>query len=688
MAERANCPPLPSLKFAIKIPASDMIAFLRHMIPTACAMLGGILFTHAETTVTIHADDPGKPISADLFGIFFEDINYSADGGLYAELIQNRSFEYTALDNVAWSSFTSWKLEQRDGGKGLWLLEVTEPLHANNPHYVILRVTETGGGVGLCNEGFDGIPVKAGERYDISFFARQLYMNEGYGEAIAIEGRPMPMVARLEGQDGKLLGEVDMSVEGWNWKPSGATITATGSDANARFVLLAKAKGGIAIDHISLFPEKTFRGRRNGLRDDLARMIAGLHPKFMRFPGGCVAHGMGLHNIYRWKDTIGPVEQRRGQKNFWNYHQSVGLGYFEYFQFCEDIGAKPLPILAAGVSCPHSDQKRGKGQQCIPMADMPAYIQDIMDLIEWANGSASSAWGAKRAEAGHPEPFGLKYLGIGNEDEISPEFKERFKMIQDALRARHPEITVIGTAGSQPDGANFENGWAFARETQTPMVDEHYYQTPGWFLDNQHRYDSYDRKGPKVYLGEYASRGNTLFNALAEAAYMTSLERNGDIVPMASYAPLLAKVGHIQWKPDLIYFTNHSAFPSINYEVQRLFSVNSGDRYLETWITGLDDGKRLAVSTVRDSKSGHVILKIVNTGSEPVQLHLAFEGAGKLPTHAEVTAISGDPQVENPIDAAPRVTPSTSRHPLATDTFYEVPASSLTVIRMAFPKSQ
>ena len=251
MAERAIGPMLPGLKFAIKIPVPDMTAFLRHIIPTTSAMFGGVLFTHAETTATIRPDDPGKPISADLSGIFFEDINYSADGGLYAELIQNRSFEYTALDNVAWSSFTSWKLEQRDGGEGLWLFEVMEPLHADNPHYVILRVTEPGGGVGLCNEGFDGIPVKAGERYDVSFFARQLYMNEGYGEAIAI-------------------------------------------------------------DHISLFPEKTFQGRRNGLRDDLARMIADLHPTFMRFPGGCVAHGMGLHNIYRWKDTIGPLEQRRG----------------------------------------------------------------------------------------------------------------------------------------------------------------------------------------------------------------------------------------------------------------------------------------------------------------------------------------------------------------------------------------
>lgn len=636
--------------------------------------------------LTIPVMDAGQPISPDLFGIFFEDINYSADGGLYAELIQNRSFEYTALDSAAWNSFTSWKLEQRDGGKGLWLLEVTEPLHENNPHYVILRVSDPGGGVGLSNEGFDGIPIKAGERYDVSFFARQLYMNEGYGEAISIEGRPMPVVARLEGQDGKSLGEVEMKIEGWDWKPCSATITATGRDDNAHFVLLAKAKGGIAMDHISLFPEKTFKGRRNGLREDLAHLIAELHPKFVRFPGGCVAHGMGLHNMYRWKDTIGPVEQRKGQKNFWNYHQSVGLGYFEYFQFCEDIGAMPVPIVAAGVSCPHSDQKRGKGQQCVPMADMPAYIQDILDLVEWANGPASSTWGAKRAAAGHPEPFGLKYLGVGNEDEISPAFKERFKMIQDALKARHPEITVIGTVGSHPDGGNFENGWNFAREIQIPMVDEHYYQTPEWFLENQRRYDSYDRNGPKVYLGEYASRGNTLFNALSEAAYMTALERNGDVVTMASYAPLLAKVGRTQWKPDLIYFNNRSAFPSINYEVQRLFSVNSGDRLLKTRASGLEGHDQLATSTVRDSKSGDLILKIVNTGSDAVSLQLILEGAGKLPSHGAATIISGDPKAQNPIDAPPRLVTSLSQIPLSANASYQAPANSLTVIRVAFPQ--
>lgn len=658
---------------------SKSLFVLNHAVALAVAVASS-LCSNAQTKAIVTVDGVGKPISPDLFGIFFEDINYAADGGLYAELIQNRSFEYTALDNVAWNAFSFWTLEQRGGGKGIWLLEKTESLHANNPHYVILRVTQTGDGVGLGNEGFDGIAVKTGETYDVSFFARQLYMNEGYGEAIAIEGRPMPMVARLESKDGAVLGECELKIEGWNWKQSSGSITATKSDVQARFVLLAKAKGGIAIDHISLFPRHAFKNRPNGLRSDLAQVIADLQPKFVRFPGGCVAHGMGLHNIYRWKDTIGPVEQRRGQKNFWNYHQSVGLGYFEYFQFCEDIGAKPLPVLAAGVSCPHSDQKRGKGQQCIPLADMPAYIQDILDLIEWANGPASSTWGARRAEAGHPAPFGLKYLGIGNEDEISPEFKERFKMIQDAIQAKHPEIVVIGTVGSHPDGDNFDEGWRFACEIQTPMVDEHYYRPPQWFLDNLNRYDRYDRNGPLVYAGEYASRGNSWSNALAEAAYMTALERNGDVVRLASYAPLLAKQGHTQWRPDMIYFNNTKILRTANYHVQQMFGRNAGDVYLPATVDTA--ATNVAVSCVQKTKSGDVILKLVNVSTNSVAAKINLGAIAKVELEATRIVLGGDPSAFNSFDKPDVVVPRTEPFRVSSSFACELPASSITLIRM------
>ena len=623
---------------------------------------------------------PGKAISPDLFGIFFEDINYSADGGLYAELIQNRSFEYNATEQPTWNQFTSWELTQRGGAKGKWELEVTEPICANNPHYLILLTTEVGEGVGLVNEGFDGILVKSGEQYDVSLFARQLYMNQGYGAEASIEGKPMPMVARLETKDGKSLGEITLKVEGTKWTRSSGTITATNSDDKARFVLLAMAKGGIAVDEISLFPRKTFHGRPNGLRPDLAQVVADLHPKFMRFPGGCVAHGRGLYNIYRWKDTIGPIEQRRGQKNFWSYHQSVGLGYFEYFQFCEDIGAKPLPVLAAGVCCPNADQRRGQGQQCIPMQDMPAYIQEIIDLIEWANGPATSKWGAKRAEAGHPEPFHLQYIGIGNEDKITPEFKERFKLIQEAIQAKHPEITVIGTVGGHANDENFHVGWKFANELNIPMVDEHYYEPAQWFLDNLNRYDNYDRKASKVYVGEYASKGNAWSNAVAEAAYMTALERNGDVVRLASYAPLLAKQDRTQWRPDLIYFDNTKITLSANYHVQRMFGQNQGDVYLPAKMAATETN--LAVSCVRDTKSGDVILKLVNTATKATAVKVDLSGVAKVQPQATRIVLSGDPGAVNQFGKPELVTPKTDSFNVA-DTFdCDLPASSFTLIRI------
>ena len=447
---------------------------------------------------------------------------------------------------------------------------------------------------------------------------------------------------------------------------------------------LAKAKGGVAIDHISLFPHKTFRDRKNGLRADLAQVIADLHPKFMRFPGGCVAHGMGLHNIYKWKDTIGPVEQRRGQKNFWNYHQSVGLGYFEYFQFSEDIGAKPLPVLAAGVSCQHSDQKRGKGQQCIPLADMPAYIQDILDLIEWANGPATSKWGAKRAAAGHPAPFRLEFLGIGNEDRISPEFKVRFKMIQDAVRLAHPEIVVIGTVGPNAKGEDFDAGWKFANESKIPMVDEHYYEKPEWFLNNLQRYDTYDRARSKVYVGEYAAhdkdRVNTLWSALTEAAFLTSLERNGDVVHLASYAPLLAKQGHTQWRPDMIYFDNTKLLLSANYYAHQMFGQNPGDVYLSPRLTPA--ATNLAVSCVRDSRSGDVILKLVNMSTHPMSTQINLTGGPKITSLATRTVLAGSPAANNTFASPAVVVPQTDSLTVAESFPCDLPPVSFSLIRL------
>jgi alpha-L-arabinofuranosidase len=531
----------------------------------------------ADTSVRISVDASGKAISPDLFGIFFEDLNYAADGGLYPERVQNRSFEYSRGDNQAWNALTAWQLLQSEHGSASVVVESEQPLHINNPHYAVLSVNRAGERNGLQNEGFDGIVVTGGDKYDVSLFAR------------VFSGTPQAVTVRVETPSGQVLGEARLTGLKNQWTKHTAVIEAKADAADGRLVVLVSGTGTLGLDMISLFPQKTFKNRPNGLRPDLAQVIADLKPRFVRFPGGCLVHGDGLENMYRWKETIGPIEQRKAQRNIWRYHQTLGLGYFEYFQFCQDIGAIPLPVVPAGVCCQNSGNYLNlvpRGQQGIPMDQMPAYIQEVLDLIEYANGPADSAWGSKRAAAGHPEPFGLKYLGVGNEDVISDVFKERYKMINDAVKSRYPEIIVIGTTGPFTDGRDYEEGWKFARQEKLPMVDEHGYKSPAWFWQNLERFDAYDRSGTLVYLGEYAAhdsgRANTLRSALAEAAYMTGLERNGDLVWFSSYAPLLAKQGRTQWRPDLIYFDNSSITPSINYYVQQLFSINNGDLYLPT----------------------------------------------------------------------------------------------------------
>lgn len=560
-----------------------------------------------------------KPISPDLFGIFFEDISYAADGGLYAELIQNRSFEYTGSDHKGWHPLTAWEYTPRGFGYGTVSVETKHPLNENNPHYVVLKIEDVGQeGIGLTNYGFDGIVVREGEQYNLSLFAKKL------------AGTDMPLTVSIRNRKGDVYGETTFNVKGDQWQQLSASIKAGKSDDSACVVLIAKGIGELALDQVSLFPEKTFKNRKNGMRADLAQAIADLQPRFMRFPGGCLVHGDGVANIYYWKNTIGPVEQRIDQRNIWHYHQSEGLGYFEYFQFCEDIGAKAVPVLAAGVSCQNSGgtwRIGSTGQKPIPMADMQTYIQDVLDLIEYANGPATSTWGAKRAAAGHPAPFNLEYVGIGNEDKITPDFEERFTMIYNAVRAKYPKIIVIGTAGPYPEGEDYEKGWEIGNKLKVAVMDEHYYMDPEWFLKNNKRYDTYDRKKGKVYIGEYASKGNKFINAIAEAAYMTSLERNGDIVHMASYAPLLAKKGNTNWNPDLIYFDNSQVYKTVNYYVQQLFSVNCGDIYLADMVSfDRKNDSTLAASCVKDSKTGDVIIKIVNAGTTATKATVKVKG--------------------------------------------------------------
>ena len=629
----------------------------------------------ATAEVTIQADK-AKAISPDLFGIFFEDINYAADGGLYAELIQNRSFEYSSADNPDWNFFTGWELIE-NGGKYAVTLESESPIHPNNPHYLVLNIDAAQSEIGLRNTGFDGVVIKNGDSYNVSFFARDLNGNIG---AVKVS---------LEGRLGENLGEVTFGKPTGEWIKYSATIQASGDDRHARFVLLISGGGSVALDVISLFPQNTFRNRPNGLRPDLAQVIADLKPKFIRFPGGCLAHGDGLDNMYRWKDTIGPIETRHEQPNIWNYHQTVGLGYFEYFQYCEDIGAKPLPVVPAGTCCPNTGAKFTglweQGQQGLPMNEMPDYVQEVLDLIEWANGPSTSTWGAKRAEAGHPEPFGLEYLGVGNEDRITPLFVERFKMIYESVKAKHPEIIVIGTTGPRPEGEDYEEGWKLAREMHMDMVDEHGYKEPDWYWDHLERFNSYDPTSSKVYLGEYAAhdlgRKSTLRSALAEAAYMTSLERNGDVVRLSSYAPLLGKQRRMQWTPNMIYFDNTSISPTVNYYAQQLFSLNTGDSYLPMSVN-FGESKTITGSCVQDSVTGDIIIKLVSRADVPLETQIDLSGAEIISTTAACTVISGNEVADNMFGRPPQVLPITSTITVGQQFSYTVPAHSLSAIRI------
>lgn len=639
-----------------------------------------------EATLSVDCTST-KPISPHLFGIFFEDINYAADGGLYAELVQNGSFEYDGTEQRDWTYLSFWTPVKRGGGTGNLSARSASPLHPNNPHYAAVEVLEPGEGFGLTNTGYDNIGVRAGETYKGSLFAKQLFMGKAWSPDNKIKDRPMPVRVQLETASGEVLAMAELKVEGLQWKQLTWSFSPTKDADDGRLVVLGCEKGGFALDQVSLFPGKTFRGHSNGLRADLAQTIADLHPKFMRFPGGCLVHGDGLTNIYHWKATVGPVQERKGQRNIWGYHQSAGLGYFEYFQFCEDIGAEPLPVVAAGVCCQNSGFSPGQGQEGLSGAAFDAYLQDVLDLIEWANGPADSKWGAVRAAAGHPKPFGLKFVGIGNEDMITPVFKERFKRLHDAVRAKHPEITVVGTVGPAPDGEDFTAGWAFGREEKVAVLDEHYYCPPEWFWKNLSRYDSYDRKGPQVYVGEYAAheknRHNTLRTALAEAAACTSFERNGDVVKFSSYAPLLSRVNHTRWRPDMIYFTPTEIVLSVNYQVQKLFGQNAGDQLLADTVAGVAGRERFSRSVVRDSKTGDIIVKLVNGDDTPLEVAVTLKGAASTTAKASLTLLGGlAAEAENELGKPAEVLPATKTVE-GTDRFkLSLPKNSLTVLRI------
>lgn len=523
-----------------------------------------------QVTLTVHTKEKGSQLG-DLFGIFFEDLNHAADGGLYAELVQNRSFEFDPIDNKSYDSLTAWEKVERGNGKVQIYVEESKPLNERNTHYLVIDVIEASEGVGIMNLGFNtGIPITTWKDYKFSCYARR---DINFGESIKIT---------LESVEGQVYSEAFISVISDQWAKYEVTLKANATDYNGRLVITTKSKGKLYLDMISLFPEATFKKRKNGLREDLAKVIADMKPKFMRFPGGCLIHDGSLDpdardSMYRWKNTIGDIEQRPTRRNNWQYNQTLGLGYYEYFLFCEDIGAKPIPVLPAGYN-PHR-------KICVPIDELQPWIDDALDLIEFAKGDLSTKWGRKRSELGHPEPFGLEYIGIGNEEVREP-FFERYTYFHNAIKEKYPDIKIINSSGPFSAGSEYYRGWKSAKENKSDLVDEHYYQVPEWFLANYHRYDDFKADEPKVFLGEYASGGNTYYNALVEAAYMTGLEKNAHAVGLACYAPMLCNVDYVNWKPDMILFNNHQFYCTPNYYVQKMFMNHQGDNLLQVEVSG------------------------------------------------------------------------------------------------------
>jgi alpha-L-arabinofuranosidase len=609
--------------------------------------------------IMVQTDQPGARINPAMWGIFFEDINSGADGGLYAELVKNRSFEFA-------DPLMGWTRAVAGDASGRIEVATERPLNANNPHF--LRVVQEPGAaeLALVNEGFGGMGVRQGEYYRFSVHAR------------SIGGPPAAVRVELLAADGRVLGRARAPGIGTQWKPLTARLRSSATDPKARLKLAIEGAGMVDLDMISLFPARTWKGRANGLRPDLVQMLADLKPGFLRFPGGCIVEGRDLSTRYQWKTTVGSPESRRLIVNRWNdefkhrpapdYFQTFGLGFYEYFLLSEDLGAQPLPILNCGMACQFNSG------ELAPLDQLDPYIQDALDLIEFANGPLTSRWGGLRASLGHPRPFGLTMLGIGNE-QWGPQYVERYAAFAKVLKARHPEVQLVSSAGPRPDDDLFHFLWPQLRALKADIVDEHCYATPDWFLNHAGRYDRYDRQGPKVFMGEYAAQSvktvsadnrNDWGCALAEAAYMTGLERNADVVALSSYAPLFGHEERWQWRPNLIWFDNLSVYGTPSYYVQQLFSLNRGDRVLPTRTedapTDRDSQARFYASATLDTTSAQVILKVVNATAQPVEAWLDLAGTAKVKRTAQALILSS-PSLndENSLASPRRVAPVSER---------------------------
>lgn len=574
-------------------------------------------------------------VSPSMWGIFFEDINFAADGGIYAELVKNRSFSFN-------DPLMGWKWISKDEGKGDGRLYNSGDLLRLNKRYVRIQSANNIGSYGLSNEGFRGMGVKKDAGYRLTVTART--GDQNIGTNVTVE---------LVDSTGKVLAENQLSGLTKDWKKYEVILKPVKTEANARLNVFVKGKGLVEIETVSLFPVDTWKGRKNGLRSDLVQLLADMKPGFVRFPGGCIVEGRELITRYQWKKTVGEPEDRELIINRWNtefkhrftpdYFQSFGLGFYEYFLLAEDIGAEPLPILNCGMACQYNTS------ELVDMKDLDPYIQDALDLIEFANGAVTTQWGKLRASMGHPEPFNLKMMGVGNE-QWGSQYIERFKKFNSALKEKHPEIKLITSAGPGPDGDRFTYLWDELVKLNADFVDEHYYQSPAWFLKNAGRYDAYPRKGPKVFAGEYAAHSNgqtdptsrnNWESALAEAAFMTGLERNCDVVQMCSYAPLLAHKDAWQWNPDLIWFDNLNAVATPNYFVQKLFAANKGSYTVSILkdkevIAGKDS---IYASATIDDASKELILKLVNISRKSVPLKFSFAGGSVKSQNANIEVL-------------------------------------------------
>ena len=660
--------------------------------------------TAAPATITVQVNKPGAAVSKNMYGLFFEDINFAADGGLYPELVKNKSFETD-------DHLIGWKAIRGAAGLESYIISSDKPISAANNHFLRLSTKAAGPDAGFVNEGFRGMGVKQNAEYTFSIYARRGAGSVG-GLTVTLEEQRQPGPGPETPPSGQSLAQAQITGLTNEWKKYTVMMKPTATAGRARLKLTLDGAGTVDLDVVSLFPKDTWMKRENGLRPDLVQLLKDMQPGFLRFPGGCIVEGITLDNRYQWKETIGDVASRQPIINRWNkefkhrytpdYYQSFGLGFFEYFQLSEDIGAEPLPILNVGMACQFNSAElapisAAKGPNAAGAADEPTletFIQDALDLIEFANGPASSPWGAKRVAMGHAAPFNLKMIGIGNE-QWGPQYLERYEPFAKAVKAKYPNMQIVSSAGPAPSGELFDKATLKLRELKAEFIDEHYYAKPDWFRQNVGRYDNYPRTGPKIFAGEYAAQSiaigspdnkNNWDCAISEAAFMTGLERNAGVVTMASYAPMLAHVDAWQWTPNMIWFDNLTSYGTVNYYVQKLYALNKGTSVLPVAMPGnaKNGADNLFASAVADAPTGDVIVKLVNYATTPRAVKVNLAGAKKVgKTGRAFVLASDDLTTENTIKEPTKLTPKEQSFPVSgTTVSYTLAPNSFTVLRI------